>query len=124
MMFVYDKRAINQILINILSNASEYSPLNTEINLVVEKENDYVKISIKDEGFGIPSHVLESINANKEPNSKKLKKVGANLGLFVTKKIIEAHGGTIRIATNAIDGTVYSFSLPIKSSSKKVVFYT
>ena len=75
---------------------------------VYVREGRYVKISIKDEGVGIPRENLERIF---DPYFST-KDAGTGLGLPIAKKIVEDHGGTIRVESEVQKGTVITITLP------------
>lgn len=119
----YDEVEIRHALTNLISNASEYSPKNSEININVEKDNDYIKIVIKDNGNGIPDCVISNLEKEFAYNQRRFKNVGSGFGLYVVKKIIEAHKGSIQINTARNSGTSFSICLPcVKCQKQKFVY--
>lgn len=117
--FCYDEQEIKKVLFNIIANASEYSPKNSTIYVQIFKDNeDKITIQIKDEGIGISQEKLNSYFLDNEENEKRFKKVGSGLGLFISKKIIDAHLGSIEVTSNENGGTIFSITLPFEKSSK------
>ena len=114
----FDETEINRVLTNILSNASEFSPQNSNIEIFVNKNDKNISVSIKDCGSGIPENILSSILHEKILSPKRFKKVGSGLGIYISKKIIEAHGGKIEIKTSEKDGTIFTFYLPCEELQK------
>ena len=114
-----DKSKIEQVLNNVVGNAIEHSPENGQITIKARLLNGFIEVSIVDQGPGIPESISTSLfrpfatDASKKPNGK----VGYGLGLAISKKIIEAHGGEIS-ANNNIDGrgATFTFTLPDNSS--------
>ena len=121
--FEYDDIAMRRILLNIISNASEYSPTGSKISISVEKKLNNIEVSIQDEGSGIPEEEIANIYAKKIQGTKRFRKVGSGLGLFITRKLIEAHDGTIEITTKQINnkGTNFTIFLPVKKSKKRTL---
>ena len=119
----YDEVEIRHALTNLISNASEYSPKNSEININVEKDNDYIKIVIKDNGNGIPDCVISNLEKEFAYNQRRFKNVGSGFGLYVVKKIIEAHKGSIQINTGLNSGTSFSICLPYMNCQKQKLVY-
>ena len=71
-------------------------------------------ISIRDEGAGISDEKIQTLFNNPMAMNKRFKKVSSGLGLFITKKILEAHNGTITISQNLTNGTEFVITLPLK----------
>ena len=113
-----DADRIEQVLSNLISNAIKYSP-GGKILITGEVQDDFVKISVSDEGNGLQEdelkHVFERFyRAKKTANSAK----GVGLGLYLSYGIIAGHGGTMR-AENRSDrsGAIFSFTLPLNPDS-------
>jgi two-component system sensor histidine kinase KdpD len=108
-----DDVLMEQVLVNILSNAIKYSPDKSEIVLSAHKNKNIIEIAIKDEGIGIPSNERERI-FNKFFRGESTSSIpGTGLGLAICKGIVEAHGGTIRATENNPKGTNIIVSLPL-----------
>lgn len=109
-----DPRLIVQVFINIIDNAIKYTPKDSHIEIVLSKEEDHVKVQIKDDGDGIEEdmkdHVFEMFytGANKIVDSRK----SLGLGLALCKSIINAHNGEISVENNVPHGTIFTFTLP------------
>ena len=97
-----DKKWLSEAIINVLDNAIKYSPDNSEIFVYLQKRNGFIRIEIKDNGIGIPKEEYHKIfqrffrgkmNAVSNEN-------GSGIGLFLTRKIIENHNGTITESSN------------------------
>lgn len=120
-----DERRLNQVLYNLVSNAIKYSPDGGAIKLSGQAHADYVTVSVRDEGIGIPAHEQHRIfvKFSRLDNALSRKTEGTGLGLFLTKAIIEAHGGSIWFSSNAGKGgeepagTTFTFSLPRRRTS-------
>lgn len=110
-----DPDLLEQILFNLLSNAVRYSPSGTTITIGWKLIPDYVELRITDQGEGmskeILSHIFEPFYRGK--NQKFLFEKGTGLGLALTKTMIEAHRGAIRIESIPGKGTTIYFTLPI-----------
>ena len=116
--FVYaDKGRITQIIYNLLDNAIKFTP-NGIVSVFVMKDNNYnnnnneeVILSIKDTGTGIHPAILPNLFSVFTTKSD----TGTGLGLFISKNIIEAHGGQMWGENNVNEkGATFSFSLPCK----------
>ena len=106
-----DRHRIAQVISNLTDNAIKFTKEGGIISINIEKENDnWIIISVKDTGIGIDPEIMPRLFT--KFTSKSLK--GTGLGLFISRGIIEAHGGRIW-AENNIDGigAIFSFSLPL-----------
>ena len=107
-----DKGRINQVLVNIVDNAINFTEAGA-IRVIMEKdgeEPDLVRISIVDPGKGIDSTVQDLLFGKFV--SKSDRATGTGLGLYLCKAIVEAHGGTIKGENNPDKGATFSFTLP------------
>ncbi len=110
-----DERRLTQVYNNLISNAIKYSPDTKTISIMGKVYPDYVTVSVKDEGIGIPAHEQHRIfqKFSRLDNALSRKTEGTGLGLFLTKAIIEAHNGRIWFNNNDDGpGTTFTFSLP------------
>ena len=111
-----DKDRISQVLINLLTNATRYSPEATTVTARAARleDSDEVVVSITDEGIGIApqdqERVFEKFSMLPKPGWTKK---GTGLGLFITKGIVEAHGGRLWIESEVAKGTTFKFTLRI-----------
>lgn len=113
---MYDELEIVRVINNILTNASEYSPENSEITIRVTNDDKNINICISDAGPGISKEEIGKIFIEHASNAKKFKKVGSGLGLFISKKIMQAHGGDITVESETGRGTAFSVFLPVKTA--------
>jgi len=109
-----DQDRIGQVLINLVSNAINFSPDGSDIRITVNESNDRVSVTIADQGPGIPDKVKGKIF---EKFYKVGDKPGTGLGLAISKGIIEAHKGEIRVLENAGKGGAISFTIPLNHKS-------
>ena len=108
-----DRSRINQVLVNIVDNAVNFSD-DGAIRVVVVKdgrEPDLVRISVIDSGKGIDPTVKDKLFGKFISKSDRAK--GTGLGLYLCKAIVEAHGGTIKGENNPGRGATFSFTLPV-----------
>ena len=110
-----DAKLIMQVVINIVDNAIKYTPKGSKIKITAEKKNQWIYISIADNGNGIDDHLKERVfemfftGNNKIADS--LRSLG--LGLPLCKSIINAHGGEITLTDNQPQGCIFTFTLPL-----------
>jgi two-component system sensor histidine kinase VicK len=106
-----DKGRITQVILNLLSNAVKSTEEGT-ISVILEKneDNDHVVISLKDTGTGIDPEILPRLFTKFARKSF----TGTGLGLYISKSIVEAHGGKIGAENNSDGrGATFAFSLPL-----------
>jgi signal transduction histidine kinase len=104
-----DENQLKQVFINLIKNSMEAMPEGGKVTIQTENSSDFVVVSIEDEGCGIESDRLDKLG---EP-FYTTKQNGTGLGLMVTKKIIEEHGGTFHIASTLGKGTTVTITLPL-----------
>lgn len=116
-----DERRLTQVLNNLVSNAIKYSPEGGQIEVSGDVNPEYVLVSVRDEGIGIPEHEEQRIfeKFSRLDNALSRKTEGTGLGLFLTKAIVEAHDGRIWFSNNRdadgdgdARGTTFTFCLP------------
>lgn len=114
MQAVCDRRALMQIILNLVSNAVKFSPENSTIKVHCAEENGLYKIAVEDHGIGIPAHKLASITNPFEQVSSSYSREheGSGLGLSITKELIEMHGGSMDIQSVLNQGTTVTLFLP------------
>lgn len=115
-----DRDRMVQILVNLLTNAVKFSPPNSKITLSAQKSEDFVEISVTDQGRGIPSNLISSIFERfkqvRESDSKT--DGGSGLGLAICKGLVELHGGDISATSEEGKGSVFSFRIPNKKADE------
>ncbi len=109
-----DRRAMKQILLNLLCNAIKYSPDGAAITLTVEQQDNAMAFMVTDEGYGMTPHDLQ--NALKPfsriPNAEVADIGGTGLGLPIVVSLVEAHGGVLDIQSAVGKGTTVTASFP------------
>ena len=107
-----DEAELRKSLTNLISNAGQALPGEGRIRIrlanAVQDSKPFVRITIRDTGIGIPASILPQVW---EPFTTTKKK-GMGIGLFITKRIVEDHGGTIRIVSTNKRGTTIQINLP------------
>jgi signal transduction histidine kinase len=110
-----DEDRIRQVLINLISNAIQYSPRGACVTIHVDETIDMLNISIMDEGPGIPAEVREKIFDKFYTIGNRY---GTGLGLAICKSIVDAHKGRISASKNSnMKGSTFYMDLPIKQES-------
>jgi signal transduction histidine kinase len=113
-----DKNRLEQAILNLLTNAIKYSPKADKVVVKSSTNRDKVVVSVQDFGPGIPKKDLTRIFGRfyRTADSHKRKQAvsGIGLGLYITSEIISQHGGKIWVESKLGEGSLFSFSLPLK----------
>lgn len=118
--FTADERKLKQILLNLLSNAVKFTPDEGALSLKAVLQDDGVEISVTDSGIGIEPEFQQKIFDEFFQVGDHLQKhEGTGLGLAVTKKYIELHGGWIRVQSAKGQGSIFTFTLPVLPAPEK-----
>lgn len=119
-MVIGDERRLTQVMNNLVSNAMKYSPDGGQISISGGVHPQHITVSVCDEGIGIPSRDQGRIfqKFSRLDNALSRKTEGTGLGLYLSRAIIEAHGGRIWLQSNneiepGAHGTTFTFSLPL-----------
>lgn len=110
-----DRDRLRQVLINLLTNATRYSPEGTQVTVgAAPQAGGTVRVDVSDQGIGISPEDRDRIFMKFAMLPKPgWAKKGTGLGLFITKGIVEAHGGEIWIESEPGRGSTFSFTLPV-----------
>ena len=117
---VADRRAVMQILLNIMSNAVKFTREGGQVTLECETREGGITLKISDNGIGIPPNKLQTITMPFEQASSSYCRdhEGTGLGLAITKELIEMHGGALKIESTVNVGTTVTVKLPFKPAKK------
>ncbi|MBU3189495.1 PAS domain-containing protein [Clostridium bowmanii] len=109
-----DPEAINRIVLNLISNAIKFSDMGDEIFVTIVNKNEFVEISVKDNGIGIEDKNLDMIFDRFKQVDKSLSKnsEGTGIGLSLVKSIVELHGGSIHVESDFGKGSKFTVKLP------------
>lgn len=112
-----DQELLGIAVANILDNGMKYNIKNGEVSISAESDpaNKFVRVDIKDTGVGIPAEELGKMFEKfyRGTNVAQLQPNGSGLGLYITKNIVESHGGKIAVQSQIGRGTTFSFTLPL-----------
>ncbi|MDP2206253.1 MAG: PAS-domain containing protein [Alphaproteobacteria bacterium] len=110
-----DERRMKQVLLNLISNAINYSPAGGLLTIAAAVQGDFVDISLRDTGMGIPADDLQHVFTPFERirSRKAHRRGGAGLGLSLVKSIVELHGGDVKIESREGVGTTVTCRLPL-----------
>jgi PAS domain S-box-containing protein len=111
-----DDTRLIQVVSNLLSNAAKYTPTAGTISIVVNRVEDRCVISVRDTGIGIPEASLSSIFEmyTQVDQNMGVARGGLGIGLFLVKKLVELHGGTVTAASSGpSQGSSFTVELPL-----------
>jgi two-component system clock-associated histidine kinase SasA len=109
-----DEELLRQVMVNLLENASKYTPHGGQIKLaMLHRTSQKVQVSVSDTGPGIPKEKYDSVFEGHFRLKRDLSQEGYGLGLSLCRKVIQAHYGQIWIDNNPGQGCTFHFTLPI-----------
>ncbi len=114
--FLGDRDRLVQALINLISNAIKFSPINSKVEISAKLAQNQVLFAVKDKGRGIPDDKLETIfeRFQQVDSSDSRKKGGTGLGLAICRHIVEQHQGKIWVESVYGQGSTFYFSIPLQ----------
>jgi PAS domain S-box-containing protein len=114
-----DQSRMEQVIINLLSNANKFSPKQSCIFLTCCQKNGDILCEVRDEGIGIsPADQAVLFEPYQRVGKSNNNITGLGLGLSIARQIIDAHGGRIEVSSQLGQGTKFSFTIPIRTSQK------
>jgi signal transduction histidine kinase len=115
--FVGDERKIRQVLLNLLSNAVKFTPEGGRVEVRAVLEDALVRVTVNDTGAGIaPEDQAKIFEAfSQVGNDQTRKHEGTGLGLTLTRRFVELHGGEISVESAVGKGSTFAFTLPVRS---------
>jgi PAS domain S-box-containing protein len=112
-----DPDRLDRILFNLLSNALKYSPAETEVHVTAERSDGEIVVSVTDRGPGISREDIPHLFERYYRVKGTRKAEGLGLGLYITRILVEAHGGRIWVQSEVGRGSTFSFTLPVAGPS-------
>lgn len=110
-----DESRIHQVIFNLVSNAIKYTDQG-EISITAFSDGDEIQLEVSDTGVGILEQDQQRIFENFEQADSA--RMGSGLGLAISKKLIELHGGEIKLRSQLKKGSVFSFNLPVATEKQ------
>jgi len=116
-----DSGKIEQVLINLMTNAVKFSHKETSIKVYLSKKNNMFLTQVKDQGVGIPNDEMKLLFRPFQKTSAQTTdgEASTGLGLFIVKNIIQAHGGEIWAESKQGEGTSFYYTLPVREDFKQ-----
>src|ERR1700749_3031482 len=109
-----DRQRIEQVIINLISNAIKYSPGTDLINITVSKKGDKALVSVQDFGLGIKPEQQERIfNRFYRVEDMASHISGLGIGLFISHEIITRHNGKLWVESGTGKGSIFFFEIPV-----------
>ena len=110
-----DERKFKQILLNLLSNAVKFTPEGGAVTVTAERREDVIQVSVSDTGIGIAAADHEAVfeEFRQVGTDYTKKSQGTGLGLALTRKFVELHGGRIWVDSEPGKGATFTFTLPV-----------
>ncbi len=120
---MFDKNAVEGILINLFSNVIKFSTDNKEMTLRFNKVNDKISLEVADRGIGIPPDELHNIfnRFYRVKRTADFDSRGSGLGLTLVKHVIDAHGWQIDVKSTPGQGSIFSISIPLNAKEEKSI---
>jgi two-component system phosphate regulon sensor histidine kinase PhoR len=116
-----DQRSMEEVLTNLITNATKYSPKDSRITVSTAVENEYLSISVSDNGFGIPEEDIDNVfnRFYRVKNEQTRTIIGTGLGLALVKSIVEAHHGHVRVSSTLGKGSTFTVLLPLVTRNER-----
>ncbi len=113
---------VRQVLVNLITNAHEYSPVGASIEVTAHGYGGGVEVAVTDNGPGIPAaqleHIFERFTRGDAGLTQRVG--GTGLGLAISKSLVELHGGTIEVDSTPGEGSTFRFRLPVRPPAGSV----
>ena len=109
-----DNQRLRQVMYNLLSNAIKFSNDGGRVSVRAEVRNDDLLVQVTDQGVGIAEEAMPSLFEKFYQAKNPVRVGGLGLGLYISKRIIEAHGGRIWVESVEGAGSTFSFTLPLE----------
>ena len=115
-----DSEKLEQVVTNLIHNAIKFSPRGSKVLIAAEAENSNLLVRVTDEGTGIPASAIPHLFQKffKVDGSMPWASSGTGLGLYIVKRIVEAHGGQVSVDSELGKGATFSFKMPLSHDSE------
>jgi signal transduction histidine kinase len=116
---VADERKFKQILLNLLTNAVKFTPDGGRVDVVACRSGDLLEVAVRDTGIGIAPEDQDAVFEEFRQVGRHYtnKQEGTGLGLTLTRRFVELHGGTIRLQSEPGKGSTFTFTIPYRAEA-------
>jgi len=111
-----DRKYLQRILTNLLTNAIKYSPEHSDIQVTLERSAETLRIKVTDQGIGIPEETIPYLFDLYHRARNVGSRSGKGLGLAIVKQAVDLHGGSIQVESSLNRGTTFTVELPQHAS--------
>jgi two-component system phosphate regulon sensor histidine kinase PhoR/two-component system sensor histidine kinase VicK len=112
-----DRASVSEVLSNLIDNAIKYSNEGGLVAVTAKADGEFIKVSVEDHGIGMPGSVVSNLFHKFYRSHRSRETVaGTGIGLYISKAIVESHGGKIEVRSAEGSGSTFEFSLPIYST--------
>ena len=116
-----DKNEIRRVILNLLGNAIKHGGENTKVEIISQKIGKDAKISVEDNGTGLSEEDQKKLFKRFSQGTSKKRSCSTGLGLYLSRRIIEAHNGTIWVESEIDKGSKFTFNLKNAALEDKVL---
>ncbi len=109
-----DRLEMERVIANVVGNAVKFTPAGGTVTVSVSQAGEHVVLSVADDGPGIAADELPAAFEKYRTLAARGHSTGSGLGLFIVKRIVEAHGGVVEIASTVAEGTTVTMRLPTR----------
>ena len=111
--YYWDDSLLGQAIINLISNAVKYTPSGGNVRVELTKQDDFIYLTVKDDGCGMDEKTLERIFERYYQGDSSHKTDGNGLGLAITRNAILLHRGSIKVHSVEQQGTTFNVRIPL-----------
>ena len=112
-----DKNSIGEVISNLIDNAIKYSNEGGQVLVRARAVSGFIEVSVIDRGIGMPASVIPNLFHKFYRSHRSRETVaGTGIGLYLSKAIVESHGGSIEVRSTESEGSTFTFTLPIYST--------
>lgn len=109
-----DRSSLSEVLSNLIDNALKYSHEGGSVSVKAQVDGDFVRTTVADTGIGMPANVVGNLFHKFYRSHRSRETIaGTGIGLYISKAIVESHGGTIEVKSEEGRGSTFSFTVPI-----------
>jgi signal transduction histidine kinase len=115
-----DEARLEQVVANLLSNAVKYSPDGGLVEVIVRRDGSQAVLDVIDRGMGVPEAERDRLFApfSRAPSAVDTGIEGTGLGLYISRRIVEAHRGSIKLHATPGGGTTFRVALPVRRTDE------